>query len=112
MAGTATLYQRLRDDLSRALADRDRLAVAVLRTLVAAIDNAGAVEPGAPLGVSGRSADVPRRELSEADMLRLVTDEAVELEHAIAEYESRGRPDAAEPLRARLAVVDRYRGPA
>lgn len=68
------LEERLKADLRWALRARDRTVVAALRAAVAAIDNAGSVgipEDGrAP--VVGKAADVPRRELTEEDVVGIL----------------------------------------
>ncbi len=107
VSGTMTLHDRLKQDLATALAARDLETAGVLRTLVAAIDNAAAVAPGPALGTVG-AADVPRRHIGEDEAMRILTGEADELAAAIATYEAHDRRDAAASLRSQLAVVDRY----
>jgi uncharacterized protein YqeY len=102
-----TLHLRLKQDLAAALAARDLDTAGVLRTLVAAIDNAAAVPPGPALGTVG-AADVPRRQVTEDEALSIVQGEADELAAAIATYEAHDRPEVAAALRSQLDVVDRY----
>jgi uncharacterized protein YqeY len=102
-----TLHDRLKQDLAAALAARDLDAAGVLRTLVAAIDNAAAVPAEPALGTVG-VADVPRRHVGEDEARSIVRSEADELAAAIATYEAHDRHDAAAALRSRLGVVDRY----
>jgi uncharacterized protein YqeY len=102
-----TLHDRLKQDLAAALAARDLDTAGVLRTLVAAIDNAAAVPAGPALGTVG-TADVPRRQVSEDEAVGIVQGEADELATAIATYEAHDRPEAAAALRSRLDVVNRY----
>jgi uncharacterized protein YqeY len=102
---------RLEADLREAMKARDKPAVAALRTLIAAIDNAGAVEPGpAWPPVVGRRADVPRKELTPQDVEAILVREEKELRKALAEYERLGRIVEAGELRAKLEVVNRYVG--
>jgi hypothetical protein len=63
VSGTMTLHDRLKQDLAAALATRDLETARVLRTLVAAIDNAAAVAPGAGPrdGRSGRRTPASHR---------------------------------------------------
>lgn len=100
-------HDRLKGDLAAALRDRDRETAGVLRVLIAAVDNAGAVAAGPALGVEG-SAEAPRRQVSEEEVQAILRGEAEELRDAIAGYIAHGREDAAEPLRDRLVVVERY----
>ena len=101
------MHDRLKGDLAAALRDRDRETAGVLRVLVAAIDNAGAIAAGPALGMEG-SAEAPRRPVTEDEVQAILRGEAEELRDAIAGYTAHGRDDAAEPLRSRLAVVERY----
>ncbi|MDQ6717421.1 MAG: GatB/YqeY domain-containing protein [Gemmatimonadota bacterium] len=100
---------RLEADLKTAMKARDKSAVGVLRNLIGAIDNAGAVEAG-PAGppIVGRRADVPRRALSDGDINGLIRREAAEIRSALREYESLGRNAEAAELREKLAVAERY----
>jgi uncharacterized protein YqeY len=114
------MRDRLREDLAAAMKARDRVAVTVLRTTLAAIDNAEAVdvsptEPpradsphvaGASAGVG--SSDVARRMLSDADIRAIIRKEAAERCQAAAEYEKLGRVDIADALRREAAVLDTY----
>lgn len=103
------LRDRLKADLGAAIRDGDTRLVAVLRSLLAAIGNAEAVEldPSHPKEVQGW-AEVPRRRLTTAELMQIVRREADERRAAAAEYEQRGRPDEAERLRRSARVVDRY----
>ena len=103
------LRERLAGALSTAMKDRDTIAVATLRCLLSALDNAGAVaETKEHAPVFGRSGDVPRRELTLADIERVFAAEAVERETAAADYERRGLREGAERLRAELAIIARF----
>lgn len=102
----ADVRSRLRKSLVEALRDRDEVATAALRAAVSAIANAEAVAPASSkvrLGVG--SADVPRRELSDAEMLAILQAEIDELMHAAGEFDRLGRPDHARRLRTRAEVV-------
>ena len=105
------LYSRLRRDLAEALKSRNRVAVSALRVAIAAIENAGAVEPGPAMPEDLAPADVPRRDVTEDEMVRLVGGEVAELGAAVEGYESLGQMKAAEEARARLAVLKRYLQP-
>jgi uncharacterized protein YqeY len=111
---------RLREDLAAAMKARDRVAITVLRTTLAAIDNAEAVDvsPREPAGaasphIAGSSAgvgssDVTRRVLSDADIGEIIREEANERRDAASEYEKLGRVDMADALRREAAVLDGY----
>ena len=86
------LRQRLRVALPAALKARDRLAVAALRSTLAAIDNAEAVD---------RSAAVDRHLAIE----RIVRAEVAERESAAVEYERAGHRDRAEQLRGEASAL-------
>ena len=103
------LRARLAADLRVALKARDAVAIPVLRSLIAALDNAGAVPTdGRYTPVFGLSGDVPRRDLSSTDIAGLLAAEAAERRAAIAAYESGGRQDAADRLRVELLIIARY----
>jgi uncharacterized protein YqeY len=114
------MRDRLREDLAGAMKARDRVAITVLRTTLAAIDNAEAVDVSSsePRGtgshhVAGSSAgvgssDVTRRVLSDAEIGTIIREEFDERWQAAAEYEKLGRVDAADALRREAAVLDRY----
>jgi uncharacterized protein len=98
--------QRLRDALKTALKSRDEVANAALRSALSAIANAEAVDP-APnrvrLGVG--AADVPRRELSDAEVMVIIRAEIDERLHAAAEYERLGQDGQARRLRSEGDVL-------
>jgi len=104
-----SLRERIKSDLPTAMRARETIEVATLRSVLAAIDNAGAVPPGpAWPPVVGRSADVPRRPLSDADVRKLIHAEADERRTAIPEYERLGKSSDAKRLREELSVLSRY----
>ena len=93
-------------ELRGAMKARDTVAVATIRSLLSALDNAGAViETPAHAPVFGRSGDVPRRELTAADIEQVLAAEAEERRVAADGYERRGRRDDAARLRAELAFI-------
>jgi len=110
----ATLKARLRDDLKTAMRTRNALDIAVLRVIIAALDNAQAV----PLP-EGRqryvvrefgdgSAEAPRLRLAEEDVRNLLIQEVRDREDAAAQFEDLGRADRAAALRLEAAIVSRY----
>ena len=101
---TMTLRKLLRHDLAEARKTGDTESVTLLRTLIAAIENAEAVVPAE---VGGRT-EVPRRQLTDDDILRIVLNESDELRHAALEYDRRGVGEEAHRLRVLAEVADRY----
>jgi uncharacterized protein len=100
---------RMKADLLIAMKARQSSAVAALRSMLSAIDNAGAVDVDPSIvPLVGRSADVPRRVLSEAEVWALLRAEAGARRSAIASYEELGKIEEAARLRAELEVVTRY----
>lgn len=113
------MRSRLRQDLSTALKARDRVAVAALRSAMAAIDNAEAVEidtaprettsahiAGASAGVG--SSEAERLGLSDADVRKVIRREVDERVQAADEYARLGRSDEAEQLRLEAAALGPY----
>lgn len=118
----------MRADLKAAIKARDRVAVAALRSALAAIDNAEAValpSDGTPLPatenataddqVAGAStglgsAEVERRQLTDADLRSIVEKERQDRTAAAADYERLGHDELAEKLRSEAVVLDRYLG--
>jgi uncharacterized protein YqeY len=126
------LHERLRRALPAAMKARNRPAVTALRSALAAIDNAGAVDPAqapsaggdqgpASLGavhsefagtVAGVGAtEVARRRLSQAQMEEIVRAEIADRETAAAGYDHAGQLDPAERLRAEAEVLRAYLNP-
>lgn len=108
------MRRRLRDALLTAMKSRDRLSVAVLRSALAAIDNAEAVETPASAGRGGAIeaspvgagvADVARRALTEAEVEGIVRAEVAARESAARDYDAAGRSERAESLRAEAGVL-------
>ena len=100
---------RVAGDLRAALKARDAAEISALRSLLSALDNAGAVATTARnVPVYGRSGAVPRRALSAREVEGLVAGEIAEREASIADYERGGHPEAADRLRAEARVLARY----
>lgn len=114
------MRSELRRDLAAAIRTRDAVAVAALRTALAAIENAEAVRPDdAELAAPGPSpvagsvlglgaGEAPRRELTAAEVVRIVRAEVAERVAAAGEYERCGHSARADRLRAEAAVLSRY----
>src|SRR5262245_27329590 len=107
------LEQRLRTALLVALKARDRIAVTALRSTLAAIDNAQAVDPGTaaggsaieqtPLGVGATEA--LRRVLTQAEVVDIVRAEIAEREAAARAYEQANQPRRADLLRSEAGAL-------
>jgi hypothetical protein len=106
----AALKERLRADLKAALQARAADEVRVLRTLIAALDNAEAVptEGYRPRALAGAGGEVARRELDGRAVEALLAEEAESRLAAAADYERLGRADEAAGLRDEAALITRY----
>ncbi len=89
------LIQRIDQDLKQAMREKDEVAKLALRSVKTAITQA-------------RKAGKAEHELSEEEVLRVISKQAKQRRDAIAEYEKAGRMDLAEKERAELAVLERY----
>ena len=113
-----TLRDRMRGALPGAMRARDGVAVAALRSALAAIDNAEAVDPGlAPQPADGHehlagtvvgvgTTEAPRRALTDTEVAAIVRMEVDDRRSAAADYERRSRGDQAERLRREADVLD------
>jgi hypothetical protein len=126
--GAESLHERLSRALPVAMKARDRVAVAALRSALAAIANAEAVDPPQPPppaqrpdhggsgsgpafagAVAGLGAtEVERRRLSGVQVEEVVRAEVAERETAAAGYERAGQLEHAERLRAEAKVLTSY----
>jgi len=107
------LKDRLRADIKAAMQARAADEVRVLRTLLAAIDNAQAVPvaPGQsalPTRFGDGASEVPRLVLTESALSAVLLAEIAERQRAAEAIARCGRPDEAERLRAEAALVQRY----
>jgi uncharacterized protein len=133
VAATEDIRVRMRRDLVDAMKARDQQAVAALRSTLAAIDNAEAVDAeeldaealddgpalstgegqppvaGSVLGVG--AADVERRVLTPEETADVVRDEVTAREVAADVLERIGRADQAERLRAQAKLLTTYLDP-
>jgi uncharacterized protein YqeY len=91
----AELKARLRTDLTAAMKAQDKLRTATLRMLLAAVQSEE---------VSGKQA----RELSDDDVLKVLTREAKKRGEAAQIYISNGRGELAATERAEAAVIEEY----
>lgn len=109
------LKQRLRADLKAAMQARAADEVRVLRTLIAALDNAEAV-PGEgiqdhwnPRALGDSRGEVARREIGPTELDAILVEEGRARHAAADDYERHGQHDEAERLRREAALIERYR---
>jgi uncharacterized protein YqeY len=95
MARMTTLKDRLRADLTAAMKGRDEVRASTLRMVLTAITNAE---------VSGKSA----RELSDDDVVGVLSTEAKKRREAAAAFEEGGRTEMAAKEQAEAAVIADY----
>ncbi|MDT5106600.1 MAG: uncharacterized protein QOI25_4113 [Mycobacterium sp.] len=91
----AELKDRLRADLTTAMKSQDKLRTATLRMLIAAIQSEE---------VSGKAA----RELTDADVLKVLARESKKRGEAAEIYVTNGRGELAANERAEASVIDDY----
>jgi uncharacterized protein YqeY len=104
----AALRDRLAGELRAAMKARNAVAVATLRSLLSALDNASAVDQTLDhRPVFGRSGDVPGRKLTSADVDGVLRAEAAERAAAADDYEQRGLHEGATRLRMELQIITR-----
>lgn len=114
----AALKERLRADLKTAMRERKTGDVAVIRTLIAAVDNAEAVPTGTDGAATPRSGtrafgdssgEVARRELDDAELDKVFAREIETRLAAAEDYAQHGRNDDAARLREEAKVIEGYR---
>lgn len=89
------MKERLRVDLTSALKSRERLRASVIRMVLAAISNAE---------VAGKTA----RELSDDDVLSVLSSEAKKRKESAEAFDAGNRPELAEKERAEAAILAEY----
>lgn len=112
------LMTRLSADLKNAMIGKDVIATKAIRSLISAIDNAGAVPVESPEtlpmsgGIAGAtsglgSTEVARRELSDQDVSRIIQGEIDEIANTIELIGDDSRPEVAE-LRQQMEILKKY----
>lgn len=102
------LRARMRADLARAMRDGDVPRVKVLRTTLAAIENAEAVEGVSSVqGVVGCQ-DVSRRVLDDQEIVGILSREADGWTESVAEYQRIGQMARADGLQRELEILQGY----
>lgn len=106
------LRSYLREGLVEAQRTRDHRRMGVIRSLMSAIDNAGA-----PLGVAAegtapavglRGTELARRDLDAATLVEILAAERAEHEHAMSLLADAGRADSTAGHATAIGVVDEY----
>ncbi len=95
MAGMSALKDRLRQDLTTAMKTRDEIRSSTIRMVLTAITNAE---------VSGKEA----RELSDDDVVGVLSTEAKKRREAAQAFEDGGRDEMAAKEKAEAAVIADY----
>jgi uncharacterized protein YqeY len=91
--------------LAAAIRARDPLTTSTLRAALGALANAEAVDPATmPTGTT----EVPRRELTAADIAAVLRQELSELQGALDACRRHGRAAEAAELRQRRAILEGY----
>lgn len=115
MSAAAVLKERLRADLKVAMQARASGEVRLLRTLIAALDNAEAVPGGnlvekyVPRSFGDASGEVARLVLDDEAVELLLADEIESRMAAADDYERLGETGEAARLREEAALIARYR---
>ena len=113
-----TIKLQLSNDLKIALKKRDAIAIKTIRSLMAALDNAEAVQVAAPEtmpmagGIAGAtdglgSSDVPRKELAKEDIRKIIQNEIDEIENTINLLKKYSRPEV-EELAIQMNLLKKY----
>lgn len=113
---TPTVIEYFRAALMSALRERDRTQTDVLRTLLAALDNAQAVvvpvdrpDDGSGLGSVGVGAqERERRPLTVEEAIAIVRAESAETAAAAVEWKLAGNQEQARRLDARVTMIGRH----
>jgi uncharacterized protein len=98
------IRERLHADLTVAMKARDARRTTLLRTTLAAVANAEAVDPAAHRGQT----EVARRHLTEDDVRGVVRREIAELRAAADELRGAGRDEDAVDLEERAVTLATY----
>ena len=108
------LKDRLRTDLKQAMKARNAAEASLLRTLLAAIDNAEAPAQSSEQAsamsrdFSDGAAEVDRLTLTREQLNALLLEESAARLHAAADMDQHGHGDRADALREEAELVRRY----
>jgi uncharacterized protein len=101
----AVVKSAMRRDLSAAMKERRAETVTALRTAIAVLDNAEAVDVSA---IPAHVTEVARRSLSPVDVRAILSGHLDESLADARRYEELGRHDAAQRLRREAEIVRAY----
>lgn len=113
------IKKRLSGDLKNAMKEKNDVAVKAIRSLVSALDNAGAVAIEVPTnmpmagGIAGAtdglgSTEVPRRELSDGEIQEIIQKEIDEIAMAIELINDPSRAGVSA-LAQQIEILERYK---
>lgn len=113
-----TVRSRLAADLSQAMKEKNAVASQAIRSLLAGIDNAGAVQVEEPVtmpmagGIAGAtegvgSTEAPRIELSDEDIKQIIQKEIDEMAEAAELIKGSARPEV-EQLAEKINLLKKY----
>jgi hypothetical protein len=94
----------LRADLKDARKTGASELATLIRTLLAAVENAEAVDAS----MAGGASEVARRHLTDGEITAIILHEADDLRVAADEYDRHNRPDEADRLRRLSEIAKRY----
>jgi hypothetical protein len=103
-----SLRQQMQSDLNAAIKSGDALLVSVLRTTLAAVANAEAVDPAGATVRAGLLADVQRTQLGEDDVRQILDRELQEHRGAARDLRQAGQLARAAELDRRAAILTSY----
>jgi uncharacterized protein YqeY len=107
----AELRAKLSNDLRTAMKNRDKVAVALLRSLMATLDNAEAVAvdlSALPKVPTTERYEVARKVLTPDEVRQLLEQELADRQRAHDEYTTLGLADEAERLQAETQLIASY----
>jgi uncharacterized protein len=103
------LREQLKAALVQAMKARQSNVVSTLRSILSEIDNAEAVEMTvSSVPVVGLSKDVPRKILSEEQMLDILQKEYNEIQLSYTEYKRSGKDEEANQLQMEMEILAPY----
>ncbi|MCB0099617.1 MAG: GatB/YqeY domain-containing protein [Caldilineaceae bacterium] len=105
------LRNQLSQDLRTAMKTRDKVAVSLLRTLMATLDNAEAVavdHASLPKVPTTERHEVPRKELTSDEIRQLLGRELAERQRAHDEYLALGLADEVTRLETEIELITHY----
>ena len=102
---SASIRDEMQAGLRAAMRSRERLTVSVLRSTLAAVANAEAVDPAT---VDRHAVEVARTALTEDDVRAVVAAERDDLRAAVSEMQSLSQAEKAADLAQQAAILDGY----